>query len=430
MMLSTYDRVPATAHHKEVWLSMQQGSEAARAWTYPVHIDLNGQLDRAALESALRIIIQRHQAFRSTISDDGMYLHVYRSIDACLNVEDLSGLQDPDLALTEFANREAATPFDLSQPSLFRTHLLKVSDERHVLVLAFCHLVVDGGAIAIVLDELAALYSFLSDGRKAVLPPADQLTDYMAAVDEERQSDKFAKARDYWSSVFASAPPMMDVPGDELRPAMRTFASHEVATFLDADLPTDVKAFAKQTKVSLFFALLAAKIICLSRWSGQRDICVGVPAAGNHALGFGNVVGHCIDMVPLRVELNDSEALCDFLVRLRGLFYEAIGNQIFTFSDILREMSIPRSIDRPPLIPVVFNLNPSSDIDRFGTLDAGLLDMPRYAENFEIFFNLYDEGDTIKAVVTCNKALYSSALVDERFEDFKTGLHGFISGGH
>ncbi|MFP2934885.1 condensation domain-containing protein, partial [Pyxidicoccus sp. 3LG] len=61
-------------------------------------------------------------------------------------------------------------PFDLERGPLYRFRLLRTGPERHVLLLAFHHLLVDGLALEVLLRELGVAYAAFRQGQPPTLP--------------------------------------------------------------------------------------------------------------------------------------------------------------------------------------------------------------------------------------------------------------------
>ena len=66
--------VPTTEPQREVWLADQLGSEASLAYNESASLWFDGPLDLKALEAALGLLVERHDALRATVGPDGTEL--------------------------------------------------------------------------------------------------------------------------------------------------------------------------------------------------------------------------------------------------------------------------------------------------------------------------------------------------------------------
>ena len=67
----------------------------------------------------------------------------------------------------------------MTRAPLFRTHLLRLGADDHVLLLILHHIIVDGWSIGIFFEEVSELYSAFAAGRQAQLPEqAFQFSDF------------------------------------------------------------------------------------------------------------------------------------------------------------------------------------------------------------------------------------------------------------
>ena len=67
------------------------------------------------------------------------------------------------------AEQEAWTPFDMTRAPLFRTRLLRLGPDDHVLLLILHHIIVDGWSIGVFFEEVVgALFRFCDRSTSAV----------------------------------------------------------------------------------------------------------------------------------------------------------------------------------------------------------------------------------------------------------------------
>src|SRR5207247_987813 len=121
--------------------------------------------------------------------------------------------QDREAQAHHLAREEARRPFDLERGPLFRTSLLRLGEEEHVLLLTVSHIVFDGWSMEIVRHELAVLYRAFSMGQPSPLPELPiQYADFARWQREWLQGARLETQRRYWKQRLGSSPPALNLP--------------------------------------------------------------------------------------------------------------------------------------------------------------------------------------------------------------------------
>ncbi|MBL8957289.1 MAG: amino acid adenylation domain-containing protein, partial [Myxococcaceae bacterium] len=402
---------PTTESQREIWASSQLGPDANLAYNESVSVTLEGPLDVARLESALRQLVQRHEVLRSTFSHDGLTLIVAASADIALAQVDLTGRPDELEGLTV---RAVSEPFDLEKGPLVRVQLAKLSPAEHVLVFTAHHIVVDGWSFAVLIGELAKLYS----GRE--LPAAASFVEWA-----RRAPDRSDEA--WWLSRCAGELPVLELPSDHPRPALKTWASRRHDVWLDDALVARLKKAGAKQHASLFAVLLAGWKGLLTRLTGQEDVVVGVPTAGQANDGWESLAGHCVNMLPLRTKVDLSAPAATFVADVRRTLLDAQSHPHVTLGQLLTKLPIARDPSRLPLVNVVFNVDRGmgSDAMPFCGLTATLDANPRRFETYDVFVNAVDLGGRVRLECQYNSDLYEPATIRRwlsAYERLLTGL--------
>ncbi|RZK50962.1 MAG: non-ribosomal peptide synthetase, partial [Hymenobacter sp.] len=126
--------VPITESQAEIWAACLLGGEdASRAYNESVTLRLTGPLDRAALQRALGVLVQRHEALRSAFSADGKYSCVFRELPIALDYQDVAALAAPDqrAAVAARVAHDAQFVFDLLHGPLLRVSLFGLGATEH-----------------------------------------------------------------------------------------------------------------------------------------------------------------------------------------------------------------------------------------------------------------------------------------------------------
>ncbi len=408
---------PATESQKEIWTAARLGDDASCAFNESVSLGLDGPLDRDALMSALARLAERHEAMRTTFSPDGEWLCVASGSNITPRWVDLEGRPDE---LATLCKQEVETPFDLQFGPLFRPIIVKLAADRHVLVLTAHHIVCDGWSTLLLLKDLGELYSAEVERRQPSLPAAQRFTDYAQRFAETDH----AETLEFWASQFDASVPLVDLPTDRPRPPLRTFESAREDFTIDASLVTSLKKLAATEKTSLFTVVFAGWMAFLSRITGTSDLVTGIPTAGQSASGMPSLVGHCVNLLPVRVNVDAKAPFRTLLGAVRSTLIDAFDHQEYTFGTLLRQLPIPRDPSRIPLVPIQFNLDPPSDpkVLAYKGLTVSLKTNPRSYENFELFLNIAERDGRLEIECQYNRNLFDDRTVRARLAELATLL--------
>jgi Condensation domain len=422
---------PATEPQKEIWASVQMGDDANCAYNESVSLWLRGELDVNALRSAFQQLVQRHEALRTTFSPDGNNLCIIESPKIDVPLVDLSGLNDTqrEQKIADAKQQAVSIPFDLEHGPLFRIDLLKLQPQIHLVILTAHHIVFDGWSWGIIIPELGKLYSAFCQGEIPDLEDPDRFSDYALMLEETEGSEDAIATETYWLQQFAKSVPVVDFPSDRPRPPLRTFDSAREDWQLSSDLVTGLKQLGRATGCSFMTTLLTGFEIFLHRLTGHDEIVVGIPAAGQAATGNYQLVGHCVNLLPLRSWVDGDQTFSDYLQLRRPIILDAYDHQQFTFGSLVKKLAIPRDSSRIPLVPIAFNLDQGLDCDRllFADLAVEFTSNPRIYENFELFINATELGSTLTLECQYNTNLFDAATIRRHLVEFETLLIGIVA---
>ena len=138
---------PMSFSQELLWL-LDRATPGMTAYNMPIARRLRGALDLPALQQALDSVAARHEALRTRLTDaSGEPRQV---IDAPGPVAMLrinaSGATpaEREAAATQIVRERARTPFDLAAEPCFRTTLVAIAPDDHVLVIETHHIAMDG----------------------------------------------------------------------------------------------------------------------------------------------------------------------------------------------------------------------------------------------------------------------------------------------
>lgn len=327
-------------------------------------IRLRGVLDPARLQRAILAVAARHQTLRMHFVDTGdessaePCVRVMPVAAAELPLVDLSHLAPPQRQ--EQAQRRAVDfarqPFDLATAPLFRTCLLRLGAEEHLLVFVVHHSIFDRWSVGILLRELAVFYA--APPGPAALPPITLTYTDFAKWQIEQQSDPAALAHlQYWRDVLSGAPPFLDLPADYPRPQNLRFDGATHATAISPELTANIRRVGQACGATPFMTFLTAFLVLLQRLSQQADLVIGTPVAGRNRLETEPLIGTFVNILPLRAQLQSTQSFRANLTALRSAILELLTHQRTSFDRIVETVRRSRDQSRHPLFDVVFNFH-------------------------------------------------------------------------
>ena len=424
--------VPTTEAQREIWLADQLGTEASLAYNESASLWFEGTLDAAALDSALALLGERHEALHSTVGPDGTELWVARAKPLRAEKLDFSTL-DParrEQALAAERAKAVETRFDVATGPLIRAQLMRLDARRHELMLTAHHIVCDGWSLGVLAEELMAIYRAFAAGQPSMLDPAPRYGDHALAQRQPEALQKQAEDERYWVSLYDRSIPVLDLPGDRSRTAAhRGFASRREDLAIDAGLTEAVRRNGARAGASLFATLFSLYAAMLARLAGVDELVVGVPAAGQPTADAPGLVGHCVQLLPIRVAVDIEQGADAQIVATRGLVLDAYDHQACTFGSLLKKLQIERDPARLPLVSVLFNLDSKIDSAALSTDDlrVHVVANPRHFENFELFLNVAQVDGGLQLECQYNTGLFDGATVRRWLALYRSALERYAA---
>jgi amino acid adenylation domain-containing protein len=328
---------------------------------------IRGPLDLEVLERAMRTIGDRHPALRTIFdaSAGAPRRIVHARSDIAVERQDASGWTES--ALRDRLRAAAYRPFDLQRGPLWRVVVFARGAHDHVLLFAMHHIATDFWSLTLVFDEVRRLYEAgvaggpagLADAL-AALPRAGDPDTYLRTVDDYLTSPARDADLAWWRDQLAGAPSELDWPHAGIGPAA-TDAIPQLEFMLAPELRDRVEAFARARDVTIHAVLIAAYYVVLARWTGQRDLVVGVPSAVRRAPEARRLVGYCVNPLPLRARLSDETSFTDLVARASATTRSALFHQRLPFVTLVEQLCAQRTTAGNPIFQAMFSFQRAFD---------------------------------------------------------------------
>lgn len=381
---------------------------------------LTGGVDRSALEQSLGEIQRRHEALRTRFEvSDREPVQVISPFTADLRLMDLTGLSPGDGKETvlRLAAEDAGRPFDLASGPLFRTSLLQLGSEEHVLLITMHHIVSDRWSIGVIHRELSTLYASFAAGQPPVLPELTwQYADFAAWQRRRLPGKILDKQLGFWKRQLAELPPAAELPVDRPRPAIQTFRGARVSLTFSSQLTEDLKKTSSGANVTLFMTMMAAFQTLLMRTTGQVDLMVGIPIANRTRLETETMIGFFANTLVLRTDLSGDPTFRELLERVKAVACGAYAHQDLPFEKLVQALHPLRDPANTPLFRIMFAFQnvPEAATEVF-ELAPGLTARPLAVDGgkakFDLTVYLWETRQGLHTVWQYNSELYNAETI-------------------
>lgn len=411
---------PLSHDQRQLWFLNQISTEAACAYSESAVVHMQGTCHIAALRLALQGLVDRHEALRTAIHGDGETQWVKAALPITVPLLDWSS--SPEHNLEQWLACEIRQPFQLDQPPLLRSYIIKQGENVHDLVVIVHHMAADGWSWALLFQELAALYSAACQGNTAQLPPATPFRTYLQWQHTQNASHEYAATKEYWAKLLTPPPPPLLLPTVQPRRAFKTYHGQRLQSFLPAALYTALQRQSREQNCSLFITTFAAFQIFLHHVTKQCDFVIGVPVAGQPLMQASALIGHCTNMLPIRCQVVHNTSVVSHIRAVRNTMLDIYQHQAISFANLAEN----EQAQLPP-ITVMFNMDRSVSLPVFSGLHIEITPGPVQFAKFDLSLNIVEVDGSLRLDFDYNTDLFAATTCQHWFSYFETLLRAIVN---
>ena len=402
------DTLAMTHSQERMWFLHQLDPESPAYHVFGA-LDLNGPLDRNALDRAFDQIVSRHEILRSRhgmkngrpeISIDDLRL---ASIDQRSSTP--SEIED---ALKNFARE----PFDLADSPPLRACLFATGHHRHTLAICIHHIAADGFSMRVLVSELASFYSSYP------LPPPQ--SGFLAYATRHRrwiESGAVDTQVAYWKSRLEGHPGVINLATDFPRPSVASSRGSCVDRVMSEDMRERVAAFATSLRATPFMVHLAAFFLLLRQHGAGDDTVIAVPVANRNHADADTIIGTLVNTLPFRIAADPRQTFTTLVTDIRDAAFEMQAAQDAPFERIIEAVQPERDLNRPPLAQVMFDYQEIPlPVDWTNDLKCQPHITHRGASQFDLSMLLLEIGDTLRVSIEFRDELFLPETIRSMLE--------------
>lgn len=414
---------PLSSSQRRLWI-LNQLEDGSVAYNIPNVYVFEGELDIIAIECSFNSLLERHEILRTAFREDEkgeirqfilskeeLYLHI-----PC---HDLRNIDNQPEELKSLIRKEYGFSFDLTAGAPIRGVLFQVEDHKWVFTCVMHHIISDGWSMRILIRELLLFYNAHHTKTLVSLSPLRiQYKDYACWQQEQIGNKSLAIHRDYWLKQFEGNLPVLELPGDKIRPAIKSYNGSIINSVISTETATGLKLLLQEQGATLFMGLLAIVNTLLYRYTGQEDLIIGSPIAGREHIDLEDQIGFYVNTLALRSQFKGTDSYKELLAHVKRVTLEAYEHQAYPFDELLEALQLQRDMSHSALFDVMVVFQKSEEEDAKSQRLSKDLSVSSYAgdENltnkFDLTFTFSETAGQISISLGYNTDIFSEDTVN------------------
>lgn len=325
------DVFPCAAVQEGMILSQIKDSNAYWSFTTFELKARHGRVDVQRVLQAWKIVVDRHQALRTIFVDSVCKGGVFDQI--VVRVPHTGALavtcSDNDLAAKlesikyrdHNGNRKPRLPHQLA--------VIQTTSGRVVVKMEINHVVIDGGSLAVIRQDLEEAYEGHLHAENG--PLYSDYIKYLRAL-------PMKEAVDFWKERLQGVRPCHFPSAPQHSSKQRQLHS----LFVDFDRFSEIHLLAERNNISFANILLTAWSLVLRTYTNSSEVCYGYLTSGRNVPidGVEKAVGAFINMVVSRVRMSNSLSLLTMSEQVQNSFLESLPYQHCSLAQFQHDLGL------------------------------------------------------------------------------------------
>ena len=427
--------LPAASHYpisdaqRRLWV-LSQFRAGSLAYNLPGSVDLKGDYDIESFSKAIDATIDRHEMLRTVFQEDenGDLYQCIRSreeLGFAIAYEDLRAKENQDRLIEEYIKKDNAKGFDLAKGPMLRATLLQLDEAHYVFYCNMHHIISDGWSMGVLVRDVLAYYDHYRLGATIGLPELRiHYKDYAAWQLALLENPAIETHKNYWIQQLSGALPVLDLPGQKLRPRLKTNNGQTLETHISVAATNSLKAFSQEKGGSLFMTLLALWKVLFYRYTGLTDIIIGSPVAGRNHPDLEDQIGFYVNTLALRTQIDPLDRFSAFYEKVKQSTFEAYDHQVYPFDRLVDDLGLKRDTSRSAVFDVMIILQNAGERNGDFVLDSkdvdSIYDKKVDGSRFDLEITFEEKGALLSLQINYNSDIYERSLIESLIRHFKS----------
>ncbi len=420
--------IPLSQEQKRLWF-LQQLNPNNPFYNYSELYEFHGNLEVSLFEKSIRLIETNHDILKSNfkIVNGNFIAEVNTESKSDYSFFDFSELEKKQAQkkANDLIFENSRTIFDLSNDILFKSVLIKISENHFLFSITLHHIITDEWAMRIFREELTTYYKALKAKQEIVINK--QALQYGSYAYWQQNKKPNRNHIEYWKKTLSGEIPVLNLPFDHPRKPQPSYKGTFHTKVYNKQTSQGFFDLCKELEATPYVLMLSIYYILLYKYSGQSDILVGTSITKRNEKALEKLMGFFNDTLVLRTPINPNTSFNDFIKVVKKTYLKAFSNTDISFDTLVKELNPDRSLSVNPFFQTMFLYNNSETPPTLSddiSYSHEVYDMG--GAKFDLTFQVSDEGGILKSLFVYAIDLFDIQTIDQMHLHFEILLNEII----
>ncbi|MBU3188238.1 amino acid adenylation domain-containing protein [Clostridium bowmanii] len=395
--------------------SLQQGiymscefDDTGIGYNVPLVLKVEGELDISRVQNAAQKLLDRHKILRTVYISTNSGIHQQVKENISISVDFVKSNKSIEMEFSEFLRA-----FNFEKAPLLRMQVVECNNIKYIMFDSH-HIAVDGISMSILYDEFCALY----DGCELETQDIDFI-DYSVWQNGEEGQSLVENNMKYWMERFKDWNGITNIPTDFPRESIVRLEGKTLNFNIGLKLTEKVKSFCKVNAVTPYMMLLGVYSIVIGKYTGQRDVTIGLPSYGRNLEQFEKMVGMFVNSLPIRVYPEPEKNFIELLSEIKNDVSLALTNEGCSIEKIVTGLGLTSETGTNPLFSTMFALHdiPINENEIHG-LRLSKVNIEQNVSKFDITLDAQEENKIMNFQLRYNSNLFNIETIENFISHF------------
>ncbi|PUZ30107.1 tyrocidine synthetase-3 [Chitinophaga costaii] len=402
------ERIPLSFGQQRLWFLDQ--FEGAAQYHITLALQVDGEVGTSQLTDAFRLLTNRHQPLRTVFpTRAGEPYQLVLPENSWQLTGEKNMTDDAEEVIRAFIHANAAQPFNLAADHPLRVWYLLRNGQLEYIVITVHHIAFDGWSNTLFMNELMAIYNGAIDS----LPPlALQYTDYSSWQHTVFSGQLMEAGIQYWETQLREVA-ALELPADMPRPLQSSYNGADHSFFIDHTTLQRIQEQAAEEDLTLFTWLFTLFQVLLYRYSGQTDVCTGIPVANREQAAIEGLIGYFSNTLAVRTQIQPDQSFRVLLQQVKALLITAYKYAFVPLEKVIDRVGGARDPGRSPLFQYMFILQDKQAYYnlQLGDANAVPVEFAQTKAKFDLTLEVTPAERGLTVVINYNTDLFLPATI-------------------